>query len=100
MNIVYKDENTKMKYENAELLTQLFGIQTSKLYARFKSDVDMAIDFNWLKRVRRGYRIEQLKGNKKGTWSARLGSQYRVEFKWNKDRIENIIIHRVHPHKY
>ncbi len=43
-------------------------------------------------RVPPGNRLEALKGDRRGQWSIRINSQWRVCFKWMKGYAENIEI--------
>ena len=47
--------------------------------------IDAAPDFGAL-RVPPGNRLEALKGDRKGQWSIRINSQWRICFRW-KDRV-------------
>ena len=43
-------------------------------------------------RVPPGNRLEALKGDRKGQWSIRINSQWRICFKWVKGHAEDIEI--------
>ena len=47
-------------------------------------------------RVPRGNRFEELKGNRKGTYSIRINDQWRICFTWSDRGAENVRIEDYH----
>ena len=55
-------------------------------------------DADWLEDMRspRGNRLEELKGDRKGTYSVRINDQWRITFRWSDGGADNVRIEDYH----
>ena len=84
----FKDKNTKMLYEGKLVKKwKTFSKQAEKRLLI----LDIATSLNDLKNLPSN-RFESLKGNRKGQYSIRINSQWRVCFHWIKGEPHNVEI--------